>query len=337
MAEEGSPTTRNGLGVAQDGSLERMSDALGRIAGVLPPGLELLLAVLDAQREAGDLLLRDAQGATSVLLGLSRGQHAQIGALLESMGSPRARGPALRPHEPPGLIAEMQRANERLARENRQLVEFARVTAHDLMAPVRALSGLVDLLAPTVSEPGQDTLTAIQSSLMRMMAMVDSAVGFAGSHAPDPASTSVDLNRVVAQASETLAADIVGCDAHLRVGPLPTVRGNAAQLERVFVSLLSNALSYSGNGAPQIDIFAAWAGTMWQITVADAGIGVPQQARQSIFDLFAREVAISPRAGAGRGIGLATCRQIVESHGGQIWVQDNHPRGAAFVFSLPAG
>lgn len=234
-------------------------------------------------------------------------------------------------------VSELHRTVARLERENRQLAEFARITAHDLMAPLRALSGMVDLLAPTVDPAAEDTLATIQGSLARMTAMVDSAVGFAGAHTGRSLHGPVDLNQVVEHALATLNADIVGSDAQVTVHALPTVVGDPAQLERLFLSLLTNALSYSGGAAPEIEIRARADGTMWRLLVADQGIGVAPEARESIFGLFARHGDAPARAGAGRGIGLATCRQIVDGLGGRIWVEDNRPRGSIFAFTLPAG
>jgi signal transduction histidine kinase len=99
----------------------------------------------------------------------------------------------------------------------------------------------------------------------------------------------------------------------------------------VFLNLISNALKYSGEHLPEVNVYANRTSGAWRISVADRGIGVEEPHRDRIFDLFARGQVESP----GTGIGLATCRRIVELHGGRVWVQPNEPTGAIFSFTLP--
>jgi PAS domain S-box-containing protein len=237
-------------------------------------------------------------------------------------------------------LGELNRTVERLEQQNRELAEFARVTAHDLMAPLRALSGLMDVLAPQLEETSEDALLAVQTAISRMLVMVDGAVGFADAQARAPEHGPVDLSAVVDRVLAMLGSDIVGTGADISVGELPVVSGDDIQLERLLASLISNALSYSGEDPPQIEISAVPVGTMWQITVADEGIGVDPEARESIFALFERRVTGAERsslirAGSGYGIGLATARQIAAQHGGRIWVEPNRPRGSVFAFTVP--
>ncbi len=249
--------------------------------------------------------------------------------------------PADDPNRASERLERSNRTIERLERQNRELAEFARVAAHDLMAPLRALSGLMDVLAPQLEEQSEDALLAVQTAIGRMLAMVDSAVGFADAQSREPEHVPVDLGDVVDRALAMLGADIVAADAEISVGHLPMVTGDDIQLERLFISLVSNALSYSGEARPEIAIAAIPDGSGWRITVADQGIGVDPEGRDAIFRLFERgagapDRSVPPsRAGAGYGIGLATARQIVEHHGGRIWVEPNWPRGSVFLLTLP--
>jgi PAS domain S-box-containing protein len=237
-------------------------------------------------------------------------------------------------------LGELNRTVQRLEQQNRELAEFARVTAHDLMAPLRALSGLMDVLAPQLEVQSEDALLAVQTAIGRMLAMVDGAVGFADAQAREPEHVPVDLGAVAERVLSMLGTDIVGSGANISVGELPVVNGDDVQLERLLASLVANALSYSGQDPPQIEIAARADGTMWQISVADKGVGVPPEAREAIFNLFERRVSDAERGspvrvGAGYGIGLATARQIAEQHGGRIWVEPNRPRGSVFAFTVP--
>ncbi len=230
-----------------------------------------------------------------------------------------------------GLVEELSRTVDRLERSNEELAGLARITAHDLAAPLRAVSGLIDLLPQTDTSPDTRlTFDAIRSAIDRMQAMVAGITGYVQARAEEPTRDLVDLNELVAQVRETLEVDIAERGATLTVDELPSVFGDEHQLERVFLNLVSNALKYSGEQLPQVRVYADHTPQAWQISVADQGRGVDETDRERIFELFARGDVES-----GSGIGLATCRRIVELHGGSIWIEANQPRGAIFRFTLP--
>uniref|UniRef100_UPI002FE3C9C3 sensor histidine kinase n=1 Tax=Noviherbaspirillum sp. TaxID=1926288 RepID=UPI002FE3C9C3 len=102
----------------------------------------------------------------------------------------------------------------------------------------------------------------------------------------------------------------------------------------VLCNLLDNAAKYTPAGSPLL-ITAAPDGTVVRVSVEDRGCGVPEEAREAIFEKFTRGATESSLAGVG--LGLAICRTIIAAHGGRIWVESRSGGGAAFVFTLPAG
>jgi PAS domain S-box-containing protein len=229
------------------------------------------------------------------------------------------------------LIEQLTRTIDNLERSNEELAGLARITAHDLAAPLRALSGLIDLLPQ--GDANADTLLtldAIRSAIDRMQAMVGGVIGYVQVRSERPARTHVDLSDLLARVRETLEADVLERRAVVVSEELPTVYGDEHQLERVLQNLVANALKYSPDDSPQIRVSAQREPGAWRISVADQGIGIAEPDRDRIFDLF-------ERAGtdAGSGIGLATCRRIIEQHGGRIWVEPNEPTGSVFSFTIP--
>jgi signal transduction histidine kinase len=83
-----------------------------------------------------------------------------------------------------------------------------------------------------------------------------------------------------------------------------------------------------------VHITAAQEPGRWVFSVADNGIGIPPEHRERIFGMFQRLHADESKYG-GTGIGLATCKKIVEQHGGRIWAEANEPQGSVFRFTLP--
>lgn len=229
------------------------------------------------------------------------------------------------------LVGELSSALERLERSNQELAELARITAHDLVAPLRALSGLIDLL-PEDDLPADSvmTLDAMRRAIDRMQAIVGGAIGYAYVRGEPPARLPVDLNELLGRVCETLQEEISASGATILADDLPTVYGDEHQLERVLQNLVSNAIKYSGDESPHLGIAALADVGAWRISVADEGIGVQEIDRERIFRLFERSGCRS-----GDGIGLATCKRIVEWHGGRIWVEVNEPHGSIFHFTLP--
>jgi PAS domain S-box-containing protein len=235
-----------------------------------------------------------------------------------------------------GFIAELSRTVERLEQTNRELSEFARVTAHDLAAPLRAASGLLDLVSSAVDPEVTETVNAVRSAITRMQAMVDAVIGYAQTENPDARRLPVDLNRTFENAIDALRKEVAESGAEISVDELPTVMGDGAQLERLLLNLIANAIKYAGPGPPRVQLMATRDRDQWTVSVADQGVGIEAGSERRIFELFERGNPGRPvRSGTGRGIGLATCRRIVERHGGRIWVTPNEPGGSIIHFTLP--
>ncbi|MEZ0393248.1 MAG: ATP-binding protein [Pseudobdellovibrionaceae bacterium] len=96
-------------------------------------------------------------------------------------------------------------------------------------------------------------------------------------------------------------------------------------------NLFSNSLKFCPDRQPQIGVKASEEGPYWKFEVTDNGVGFPDRDRNKIFQLHTRLHAAFP----GSGIGLATCRRVVEIHHGQIWAESEPGEGANFIFTLP--
>ena len=127
---------------------------------------------------------------------------------------------------------------------------------------------------------------------------------------------------------------------------LPAVSGDEERLGQVFSNLLDNAIKYTPEGgsitvaAHAIEIVSdtsASEGTQKcvEVSVADTGIGIPEQDRPRVFERFYRVDKARSRELGGTGLGLAIVKHIVEGHGGQVWVEGNRPSGSRFVVRLP--
>ena len=117
------------------------------------------------------------------------------------------------------------------------------------------------------------------------------------------------------------------------------IRGVPRRLEEVFDNLLSNALKFSPDGG-EIKVQAQMKNGAVEVSVADQGIGVPIEEQERIFERFYQVDSTTTRRFEGTGLGLSIVKQIIEGHGGQVWVasptlNDASGRGSTFYFTVP--
>ena len=115
---------------------------------------------------------------------------------------------------------------------------------------------------------------------------------------------------------------------------LPSVRVDRERMNWVMNNLLSNAFKYSEAGDTIHIAVEETGGETITVRISDQGPGVPAEYKEKIFEKYFRVDEDETELG-GTGLGLAICREIVTAHGGTIWHEDNHPRGAVFSFTIP--
>jgi signal transduction histidine kinase len=143
-----------------------------------------------------------------------------------------------------------------------------------------------------------------------------------------------DANFVLGLALEHLQTTIQESGAKVTFDDLPVVCANQDLLIRVFQNLISNAIKYSDERPAEIYVSGRRAADEWVFSVRDNGIGIDPQYHEQIFEPFRR--LRHKREYAGTGVGLAICKQIIERHGGRMWVESEQGKGATFIFTVPS-
>jgi signal transduction histidine kinase len=172
-------------------------------------------------------------------------------------------------------------------------------------------------------------LQELRASTDRGRELIDGVLAYARSG--ELTRERVSLDDVLADVASDLRVAIDDAGAVLLVEDLPTVSGDPAQLRRVFLNLVGNALKFRGDAPLRIDVGAERREHEWVVTVRDNGVGIAREHVATIFGMFSR----LERRVEGSGIGLAVCRRVVEAHGGHIWVEPADGGGSAFRFTLP--
>ncbi|QSW99840.1 PAS domain-containing sensor histidine kinase [Haloterrigena alkaliphila] len=234
-------------------------------------------------------------------------------------------------------ITERIERERRLEESNERLQQFAYAASHDLQEPLRMVSSYLQLLenryGDDLDDDGKEFIEFAVDGAERMKAMIDGLLAYSRVDSRGEPLEPVELDDVLADVLADLQFTIEEHDADIAREPLPRVEGDADQLRQVFQNLLDNAIEYSGDEPPRIDVGAERRGEKWVISVADEGIGLEPEDQERIFDIFQR--LHSRDEHAGTGIGLALCERIVERHDGELWVESAPGEGSTFSFTLP--
>ena len=146
----------------------------------------------------------------------------------------------------------------------------------------------------------------------------------------------VDLNAIVIEAAERARAASPKHSIVTRLDPeLPAARGDADRLFQVVTNLLSNAVKYSAGG--EVLVTSQTGDGVLRVSVKDHGLGIPPEFVKKLFGRYERFEGVDKAKIIGTGLGLAITRQIVELHGGKIWVDSTVGAGSEFHFTLPVG
>jgi PAS domain S-box-containing protein len=232
---------------------------------------------------------------------------------------------------------ELNEQQALLQRSNADLEAFAMLASHDLQAPLATIRGYLELLETTYAETfdarAGDWLGRISQATDRMSQLVNSLLDFSRTGATR-IREEVAVPELVAEVRHDLAQLIRDTEAKVVVdADSPAVMADRSRLRQVLQNLIQNSVKHRHpQRAPRCDIAVAARAADWLITVTDNAVGIPAEQRESIFTMYAQVDGGAP----GHGIGLAACRQIVERHGGTIWV-DATPsgEGSRFSFTLP--
>ena len=236
-----------------------------------------------------------------------------------------------------------QRVRERTAQlelANKELEAFAYSVSHDLRAPLRGMSGFVELLrkraAATLDDKERHYLEVITDSARSMGELIDDLLSFSRMGRAEMAAAVLDLNQAVEDSRRRLQADAAGREIDWQVAHLPLVHGDAAMLGLVFDNLLGNALKFTRtrtNTRIEIGWHADPEHGDVAIFIRDNGVGFNMKYMDKLFGLFQR--LHRSEEFEGTGVGLANVRRIISRHGGRTWAEGGVDEGATFYFSLP--
>jgi signal transduction histidine kinase len=217
--------------------------------------------------------------------------------------------------------------------------EMISAVSHEMRTPLTAMLGFTEFLLE--NEIDQDKMQGILQTIHKETERLNELIG-----------NFLDMQRLKGQAG-TSCVEMVSVPDLLQQGVklftinrgmhrvtvdcppnLPPVRGDSEKLHQVMINLLSNACKYSAPGSAVV-VGASLSEDQVVITVKDEGIGIPAEMRDKVFEKFFRVDNSDRRMVGGTGLGLALVKDIIDAHGGRIWIESRAPKGTCFNISLP--
>ncbi len=248
---------------------------------------------------------------------------------------------------------ELAEANAHLRRSNEELAQFAYIASHDLQEPVRKVSTFIQMLDDNLDkqdERSKHYVEKIKVASSRMLTLIRDVLAYSQLTQEQSGFTHVNLQEVLDEVVNDFELLIEQKQAGVVYKDLPVVTAIPLQMSQLFGNLISNALKFSNTSEQPVITISCTAFVKddtavlpemdpdkpyHHISVTDNGIGFSPEYAEKIFNIFQR--LHGKKAFEGTGIGLATCRKIVQNHEGYIYATSEKNAGATFHVILPVG
>jgi signal transduction histidine kinase len=240
------------------------------------------------------------------------------------------------------LFNEIAQKSRELEIASQHKSQFVANMSHELRTPLAAMLGYAELLQEGIygapPEKFLPILTRIRSNGKHLLGLINTVLDIskieAGQFKLNLAEYALgSIVETVMGATESLAATKkLAFKTEVAKG-LPYGLGDEQRLTQVLLNLVGNAIKFTDAG--EVRIAAGAANGHFTLSVSDTGPGIPAEERERIFEKFRQVDSSNTRAKGGTGLGLAIAREIVEMHGGRIWVESTIGRGSTFRMELP--
>ena len=236
-------------------------------------------------------------------------------------------------------FAQQRAAVAELERLSRAKSDFVSIVSHEFRTPLTGIQGFSEMMQSedlTIEEM-REYAGDINKDAHRLNRMITEMLDLdkMESGRMEIHREPVDLNTIVSEAAERLRPNAPQHPLSLRLDPMVgEMSGDRDKLTQVMANLLNNAVKYSPNGG-EIVVSTRVEGNAVHVVVRDHGMGIPKNALETIFERYGRVESLATRHIRGTGLGLPIVRQIVQLHGGAVWVESTVGEGSVFHVTLP--
>jgi signal transduction histidine kinase len=228
---------------------------------------------------------------------------------------------------------------ENLARAEKLRRDMVADVAHELRSPLAVMQGNLEAILDGVYEPTSENVESIHKQAILLSRLVDDLQELALADAGqlrierEPVDVAALIERTATEIAPRAAKEGVSIARDV-AADLPTLSADPQRISQVLSNLLDNALRHSPEGGT-VTIRASREEDTVRVDVEDQGPGLKPNELSQVFERFYRGDKARSRATGGAGLGLAIVKQLVEAHGGRVWVESTEGHGATFSFTLP--
>jgi PAS domain S-box-containing protein len=225
--------------------------------------------------------------------------------------------------------------------------EFISIAAHELRTPLAAIQGFASMLVvqtglgrgPELADWQSEAISEIEAATRRVSELINDLLDATRIQAGrlELHTTPLDLVTVLRRCLARMQSTTTRHTLTLEAPDAPVLlEADGLRLEQVLGNLLGNAIKYSPDGGPiTVTVQVNREAELAQVSIRDAGIGIPADQQALLFQRFVRASNVHDHHIAGSGLGLYVCRELVERHGGHIWFESAEGQGTTFFFTLP--
>jgi PAS domain S-box-containing protein len=260
-----------------------------------------------------------------------------------------------------GLAIENADLYAQAVEANKLKSQFLATMSHELRTPLNAIIGYTEMIMSgvygNVSDKQQDRLQRVLVNSQQLLSMINDVLDLSRIESgqmplsPEPLEVSPLIEGLIGAVGARVGAKRLQLKTDIPAG-LPAVFADSGRLRQIVINLLSNAIKFTREGSITVRAYPLTViggagiqrsvrsvdlpdGNWVAVSVEDTGIGISPENFDIIFDVFRQVDGSSVREFEGIGLGLAITRQLVELHGGRLWVESEIGRGSAFTFILP--
>jgi signal transduction histidine kinase len=239
-----------------------------------------------------------------------------------------------------GMNDEIELKNKQLEHSNEDLKQFAYVASHDLKEPLRMINSYTNLLQrrylASFDQSGKDFMHYITDAVGRMEILLDDLLDFSRAGTQSAPTNYISTEDVMIMVGANLRHRFEMLNGILIIENenLPSVKAHRTQLIQLLQNLVSNGVKFKGERDPIVEVGCLEKDHKYIFSVKDNGIGISKDNLEKVFEMFRR--LHTREEYEGTGIGLATCKRIVATWGGDIWAESEEGKGSIFYFSVPA-
>ena len=236
------------------------------------------------------------------------------------------------------LIDSLKDKNQILLAKTEELEKFTYIASHDLKSPIRNIAGFLGLIGHNLKskniEEALKNLEFAKKGSKRIYTLIEDILELTKfNNQVKKSHYKVDTNEVLNNVLFNLERQIKSANAKVDYENLPSLQGSSSELSIVFQNLIENGIKYNQSKQPEVKIYTDENVDSTNIYFKDNGIGIEEEYKEKIFDLFTRLHTNEEYNGTGIGLGL--CKKIINQFNGTISVKSNNRVGSTFILQFP--